>query len=309
MARNRRWQRRQGSVALCLVPLLSLVPHARLMTSSSLSHLPPELCAEVVSIAAWEVAEVDKRWLASIAATSQLILHIVKPILYHTVLLTDSNFHAIVACAYSGNFDLTRRLWVSTAHAALQPAPIAAALVNVQHFSGWHPLYFRLRFHSATFNPSMLTLRSNLYRDDWQHVRSARAITHLHLAVEPYYPMPANISALGDAMSLQFVILEATTPGWNPPRLVGTILPFFFSCPTLKRALVCATTHPEYMRATYDALAEYVAVNRERRLWVLDTPTDGTLLPLFRPGITFDPHKWTRGRRLQCAPGRDDSAS
>ncbi|EJD49317.1 hypothetical protein AURDEDRAFT_150558 [Auricularia subglabra TFB-10046 SS5] len=285
----------------------SYLPPARPMNSDCIAHLPPELCAEIASITAWNTAEVDKRWLAGIAATSQLILHTVKPILYHTVLLTDSNFHAIVACAYSGNFGLTRRLWVSAAHAALQPAPITRAFVNVEHFSGWHTLYFRLCAHSAVFDPRILTLRSHLYRDDWQHVRSARAITHLHLAVEPYHPMPADLSALGDAMSLQFVILEATTPGWNPPRLVGTILPFFFSCTTLERVLVCATTHAEYMRAAYDALAEYVAVNRERRLWVLDTPTDGKLLPLFRPGITFDPRKWTRGRRLQCAPGRDDN--
>ncbi|EJD49336.1 hypothetical protein AURDEDRAFT_112592 [Auricularia subglabra TFB-10046 SS5] len=198
----------------------------------------------------------------------------------------------MTTAASTAHFALTKRLWNDVAPWKWQGHNIWDTFPDVQHFCGIPP------FLRQTKRACRFTVRGLFWQEDWSALFSLRHVTHLRMAMDLYYGVPDALVVLPVDTALRVVVLESITPDWPVRVLVGRILPFFLACATLDKLLICATTHPNDMGDMSAALEKYARENNERRLWVLDEPTDGNLLRMFRPGVTFYPEQWVAGRPI-----------
>ncbi|EJD49321.1 hypothetical protein AURDEDRAFT_112580 [Auricularia subglabra TFB-10046 SS5] len=198
----------------------------------------------------------------------------------------------MATAARTAHFALTKRLWDDVGALKWEKVCVWDVFPNLKHFCGG-PLFLRQTKSACCF-----TMRGRLWQAEWSAMSALRHVTHLRMPLDAYYGIPNTLSALPPDTALRVVVLESETPGWNPRILVGLFLPFFLASATLEKLLICATTHLNYMCDVYAALEKYAWENKERRLWVLDEPTNGRLLGKFRAGVTFDPRQWSAGRQL-----------
>ncbi|EJD49305.1 hypothetical protein AURDEDRAFT_122207 [Auricularia subglabra TFB-10046 SS5] len=278
--------------------------HAALRVPSTPPASPRDLLPRLFDTAAlrrtvhtWDSSVLQKPWLCSIAPTSRVVWTIVKPALYDTVLLSSFRIHRILACADSGNFALTRRLWCASPYAVHQSAQIALVFACIQYFEGWDALFFELCAQTnACFRPTEATLRLNHFGAPWPHLRSLRHLTHLHLAFATYRMVSGHIGALDAPCALQVVIVSSLQHQAQPAELTHAVLPFFFAFRSLARLVVRVSPDPELRLQTVRALEEYVLLTGEDRLWTSVKRRDADAL--YPGAIAIAEDKWLYGERI-----------
>lgn len=263
-----------------------------------MAELPFELVAEIIGISAWDSAQLQKPWLCSIATTSRVVWAIVKPALYDTVLLSSFRAHRIIACAGSGHFEHTRRLWCGSPYAFGQPAEIARIFAGVRHFDGWDVLFFKLCDEpGAKFRPVKATLMLEGVVACWNPLRTLRHITHLHLAFASYRTVIDHIGTLDGTRALKYVLVSSLQHDAQPDELIDRILPFFFACRSLERLLVRVSPNSELQSETVRALQDYVLLTGEERLWTCVERRDADAL--YPGAVTIAEDKWLHGERVE----------